>query len=242
MAGRDRWDLAVRSGDRNAALWEAIERLADHGELCATLNELARAAELTKDQTRTALGTLIASDLLTPIGKRGQITIYQITDFQKSHGPREDGGSPIPLKGYGDPTNPNPTVRAPEAHIMQAAENRIRNCLMHADREDEVIEDLFGKWGLLQPFAGDELLRNRMLALWRGARHTAERIEQEAEERQRRYGGPWLRRGAEPHRAAPEPAPMAEIIELARGNGHRNGNGHREIHDLPRDLLGWDPE
>ena len=239
----------MRAGDRNAALWDAIERLADHGELCATLNELARAAELTKDQTRSGLGALVANDLLTPIGKRGQITIYQITDPAKSHGPGNDGGSPIPLKGYGDPTNQNPTVRAPESHIMEAAENRIRNSLMHMDREPEVIEDLFGKWGLLQPFAGDERLRNRMLALWRGARHTGERLERELDQRCEKYRGQRLRREAEPHRGAPEPMPMAELIELARDPApigaeppHRNGNGHREIYDLPHDLLGWEPE
>lgn len=235
----------MRAGDRNAALWEAIERLADHGELCATLNELARAAELTKDQIRTGLGDLAAANLILPIGKRGQITIYQITDSHESHGPVNDGGSPIPLKGYGDPTNRIPTVQGPESHIMRAAENRIRNCLMHADREDEVIEDLFGKWGLLQPFAGDELLRNRMLALWRGARHTGERLEQEADERMRRYREQWLRREAEPHRRAPEPAPMAELMELAsgNGNGNGNGNGHSTMLDpdeLFRDLLGFD--
>lgn len=57
------------------------------------------------------------------------------------------------------------------------AERWLRNAGVHFDRESEVLDELFGERGTLKAWAGDELLRGRLLELWRTLRPKGERAE-----------------------------------------------------------------
>jgi hypothetical protein len=72
-------------------------------------------------------------------------------------------------------------------HRITVAEIRIRNALIYCDREDEVEDELCGGFGLLRAYADDELLVERMLALWREQRQRGERAEQESNGRADRF-------------------------------------------------------
>jgi hypothetical protein len=66
------------------------------------------------------------------------------------------------------------------------AEQRVRNELLHYDLEREVVDELFGPRGTLKDHDTPDT-RTRMLALWREHRPLGELVEQEADERGRRY-------------------------------------------------------
>ena len=53
---------------------------------------------------------------------------------------------------------------------VRLAERRVANIGHALPDEHELLEEIFGRRALLEPWAGDELLRQRMLALWRQAR------------------------------------------------------------------------
>lgn len=68
---------------------------------------------------------------------------------------------------------------------VEAAEQWIKLTGVHFDRADEVEDELFGHQGRLQAYAGEDVLRARMVALWEEQRPRGERAEAASEE--------WLR-------------------------------------------------
>lgn len=67
--------------------------------------------------------------------------------------------------------------------LIASAEQFIRNAGLHFDREEELVDELFGDRGRLRMWAGDSVLVERMSALWRQHRPDGERVEAEAVER-----------------------------------------------------------
>src|SRR6266536_1553319 len=66
------------------------------------------------------------------------------------------------------------------------AEEWLRTAGMYVDREEEIVESLFGAYGgfggrgqSLRAWAGDEALRTHLLGVWREARLVGEHLEQE---------------------------------------------------------------
>lgn len=66
---------------------------------------------------------------------------------------------------------------------ISQAEQWLRTCGIHFDRESEVQDEIFFSRGLLHAWADDIALRGRMLTLWRELRPRGEQLEQEANER-----------------------------------------------------------
>ena len=64
-------------------------------------------------------------------------------------------------------------------HIRQA-EAWIKNAGLHLDRESELIDSLFGDFGILRAHAGDDVLRRQMLTRWRERRPVGD-VEQATE-------------------------------------------------------------
>jgi len=56
---------------------------------------------------------------------------------------------------------------AGKAQALRLAERRIANLGHQLPSEAELVEELFGKRALLEPWAGDESLRARMVDVWR---------------------------------------------------------------------------
>jgi len=54
-----------------------------------------------------------------------------------------------------------------KAQAVRLAERRIANLGHQLPSEAELIEELFGKRGLLEPWAGDDALRARMIDVWK---------------------------------------------------------------------------
>lgn len=73
-----------------------------------------------------------------------------------------------------------------EKRIAQA-EQWLRACGPHYDRESEAEDELFGDRGLLKPWADDEALKARMLSAWREQRPRGEQIEREQAEADERW-------------------------------------------------------
>lgn len=69
-----------------------------------------------------------------------------------------------------------------DARIAKA-EAWVRNAGVHYDREAEVEDELFGCLGMLRDYASDELLRERLLRLWRERRPAGERCERDVVDR-----------------------------------------------------------
>jgi hypothetical protein len=74
------------------------------------------------------------------------------------------------------------------AQRIVQAEEWIRHAGLHFDREDEVVDELFGERGRLKAWTDDAELRDRLLDLWRERRPSGERVEADAERRMREYG------------------------------------------------------
>jgi len=76
------------------------------------------------------------------------------------------------------------------------AEVHIRTALLYCDRESEAMDALFGHFGLLRAYAGDEVLRQRMLDLYREERPRGEaselaELERADQRRERLHIAPW---------------------------------------------------
>ena len=71
-------------------------------------------------------------------------------------------------------------------HAVVLAERWIENAGLYCDRAEEVIDELFGRNGLLREHAADVRLQKRMLDLWAKGRPTGEQVEREAIERAQR--------------------------------------------------------
>ena len=69
---------------------------------------------------------------------------------------------------------------------IQRAEQRIRNELLHYERADEVLDELFGPRGTLKAHTSPDL-EARMLALWNDLRPLGELTEHEQTERLARW-------------------------------------------------------
>jgi hypothetical protein len=67
------------------------------------------------------------------------------------------------------------------------AERWVRTAGVHFDRESEVDDALFGEHGRLRAWAGDELLRARLLELWHADRPRGEQVERDELERAARW-------------------------------------------------------
>jgi hypothetical protein len=85
----------------------------------------------------------------------------------------------------------------------EKAEQWLRAAGKHFDSEDEVLDELFDASGgdrhgpLLKPWRDEEMFRKRMVVLWRELRPEGVLIEQQAEERGRRWRhGPVAASGA----------------------------------------------
>ncbi len=66
---------------------------------------------------------------------------------------------------------------------IRQAEQWMRTGGLHIPTEDELLDELFGSRGLLEPWHADATLRQRMLNLWREQRPTGEQLDLEQEER-----------------------------------------------------------
>jgi len=69
------------------------------------------------------------------------------------------------------------------AKQIARAEAWIRVAGQHFDREEEILEELFGEFGRLKTWAEDGPLKVRMIALWGEVRPKGESIQAQAEER-----------------------------------------------------------
>jgi hypothetical protein len=83
----------------------------------------------------------------------------------------------------------NPSVDAPDCRdkAVRWAEQWVRASGVFFDRAVEVDDELFGHLGRLRDWAGDELLRRRMLELWERERPRGVHVEREMEERASRF-------------------------------------------------------
>jgi hypothetical protein len=82
------------------------------------------------------------------------------------------------------PANLDDAVKRKQIHL---AETYIRNAGCFLPTEAEFLDELFGYHGRLKAWAGDELLRRRMVDCWQAARPAAERTEREQLERAHRW-------------------------------------------------------
>jgi len=82
--------------------------------------------------------------------------------------------------------NPHHDKGASRTKAVARAEQRIRNELLHYDRLEEVLDELFGPRGTLRDH-NDETTRNRMTDMWNDLRPAGVATELEAEARGLRY-------------------------------------------------------
>ena len=82
--------------------------------------------------------------------------------------------------------NPTHDKSSSRTKAIARAEQRIRNELLHYDRLDEAMDELFGERGMLREH-DTPALRERMTKLWTELRPAGQLVEAEAEERGRRY-------------------------------------------------------
>jgi hypothetical protein len=68
------------------------------------------------------------------------------------------------------------------------AEEWVRHAGLHFDREDEVVDELFGERGRLKTWTDEEALRAQLLRLWREQRPSGERVDANAKRRLGEYG------------------------------------------------------
>lgn len=73
--------------------------------------------------------------------------------------------------------------------LIQNAQRWIRNTGHHIDRQEELIDELYGDRGTLRPWKDDQPLRTRMLALWQEVRPIGEQLEHDETHRAQE----WLR-------------------------------------------------
>lgn len=106
------------------------------------------------------------------------------------------------------------------AHV----ERWLRSTGLHFDREPEVKDELFGDRGALRFWAGDEALVERIVTFWQELRPAGQRVEREAEQRQRAAGDALRRlrprqriplRALEPVGESPAPAPANPFLTAA---------------------------
>jgi hypothetical protein len=101
------------------------------------------------------------------------------------------------------------------------AERWLRIAGFHLVTEAQVVDELFGRGGTLEPFAGDAELELRMLELWRSLEPVREQVEREALERARRAIEVEQRRHELEQQAAAERQAQRDAAraELAAANG-----------------------
>jgi len=80
--------------------------------------------------------------------------------------------------------NPTHDKGASRTQAIARAEQRTRNELLHYDRLDEAMDELFGERGMLRDHRTPDL-EQRMETLWNDLRPLGELVEHEAEERSR---------------------------------------------------------
>jgi len=80
------------------------------------------------------------------------------------------------LRSGEHPEEQHDRERARRTHL---AENWMANVGLLLDREGAVVDDLFGRNGLLYAYAGDEKLQRRMVLLWKRHRPDGEQVERE---------------------------------------------------------------
>jgi len=66
---------------------------------------------------------------------------------------------------------------------ISRAEQWVRSAGQHFDRDEEILEELFGEFGRLKTWREDDPLKVRMVALWGEVRPRGEAIDEQAEER-----------------------------------------------------------
>jgi len=107
--------------------------------------------------------------------------------------------------------NPTHERGADRERAIQRAEQRTRNELLHYDRLDEVMDELFGERGTLRDH-DTPALRDRMTKLWDDLRPLGELVEHEAIERGQRNQQHRARLAAQP-----KPEPDAGNLEIRDG-------------------------
>jgi hypothetical protein len=103
-----------------------------------------------------------------------------------------------------------------EARVA-AAEAWLRHAGLHFDREQEVVEELFGERGRLHPYEDDELLRERILRLWREQRPRGVQVEREAAERVQEWHTTRRRLERVGRRRRQVSVGPEQLVELGRG-------------------------
>jgi len=81
------------------------------------------------------------------------------------------------------PEDVRATDKTSRSAKVRIAEQWIRNAGIHFDRETEIQDELFGYHGILNAWADDQPLRDRLTQLWRDERPRGEKVEAEAEAR-----------------------------------------------------------
>lgn len=79
------------------------------------------------------------------------------------------------------------TDEGQRTRAVARAEEWVRHAGVHYDREDEILEELFGDHGRLRSLASDERTRERMVALWRKVRPQGEQADRDELERAERW-------------------------------------------------------
>lgn len=70
---------------------------------------------------------------------------------------------------------------------LARAETWMRTTGVHLDRESEVEDELFGEHGRMKRWQNDDLIRQKLLALWEKERPRGVAVEEEAENRARHW-------------------------------------------------------
>lgn len=90
------------------------------------------------------------------------------------------------LTGLRSGAGPEQRYDSERGRLIHLAERWIENVGLLYDREDDVVDELFGDRGLLRHYAGDAQLQTRLTALWRQHRPRGEQTEREQVERAER--------------------------------------------------------
>jgi|SRR5882672_9962365 len=81
------------------------------------------------------------------------------------------------LTGVRSGVFPNQLSDQRRSRAVHLAERYIENAGLFIAGEDELLRELFGNVGLLRAYDEDELLRQRMVSLWREVRPRGEAVE-----------------------------------------------------------------
>jgi hypothetical protein len=124
------------------------------------------------------------------------LTIFQLAEVDaaseelvsawlaQASGPRIENPTSLFIWGLRSGRLPEQDARADgRSHQVVQAEHWVANVGLFFDSEDELLDELFGRHGLLRAHGEDTELQKRMISLWAGLRPRGEEVEQASRER-----------------------------------------------------------